>query len=202
MRKELKAMNEKDSDVPNILGPNIDKAGRIESVVEAANFFLDRGAAAGFPESIQNLFVMAWMYGYVKGVLKGHVFKDVKGALELWKEEKINVYVLSSGQVHTQQLLFAHSTEGPLVALIKQFYDANKFSGKRDQVTYKAIAKKIGIEPSHMLYLTDDFHEAEAADEAGCTVVLVIRSGNRPLPSEALDKYQSIKSFEEIKFKN
>ncbi|KAI1292026.1 Enolase-phosphatase E1 [Halotydeus destructor] len=201
LRKESKASREDDPDMPSIAGSQEDDEVIIKSVVKYVKYCLDKGGPLS--KEMQDIFKLLWIYGYETGELKGHVYKDVATGLELWSKKKIKVYVISTGQVDVQTLLFANSTCGTLVMHIKDFFDATILAGKLEPKTYKAIAEIISEECDDILFLTDNFKEARAATKAGFSVVLVQRKENKPIPDSIVDseEFRIIKSFDEIAFK-
>jgi methylthioribulose 1-phosphate dehydratase / enolase-phosphatase E1 len=53
-----------------------------------------------------------------------------------------------------------------------------------DVKSYTNIAATLGVDsPSQILFATDMLGEAQAAQEAGWRAVLVVRPGNKPLPT-------------------
>ena len=65
--------------------------------------------------------------------------------------------------------------------------------------SYKEIELSLGVdEPSQIMFATDVYGEAVAASEAGWEAVLVVRPGNKPLPSDAAARFRIVESMEEL----
>jgi len=140
---------------------------------------------------------MMWKEGYNSGSIQGHVYPEVKDALERFRSSSIPVYIYSSGSVEAQQLLFQHSTSGNLIPLIAGHFDTN-VGQKTDSGSYREISRQIGLSPADILFLTDVELEANAAQEAGFQVRLVVREGNAALSDEAVKRFSTIFSLNEI----
>lgn len=124
-----------------------------------------------------------WRSGYEKKELVADVFDDLVHSLQRWTFRGIKVYIYSSGSREAQGLLFGHTQYGDLRRYISGYFDT-MVGPKNDANSYQEIALSIG-EPdtSKILFATDVFAEAEAASRAGIRAVLVVRPGNKPLPS-------------------
>src|SRR5205823_401284 len=121
-----------------------------------------------------------WDKGFANGELKGEVFPDVPSALRRWTEEGKKVYIFSSGSVLAQKLVFGHTQYGDLTKYLSGFFDT-KTGPKREPQSYNTIAKKIGIAPNDILFLSDVPEELIAAQQAGMQTKLVVRPGNKPI---------------------
>jgi enolase-phosphatase E1 len=56
---------------------------------------------------LKQIQILAWVWGYEKGLLKGHVFDDVPQAMHNWKTKLgIKLCTYSSGMVAAFVLLF------------------------------------------------------------------------------------------------
>lgn len=71
-----------------------------------------------------------WTDGYEREVFKAHVYEDTVHLFEKCYEEKVPVYIYSSGSVLAQKLLFAHTERGNLsqVLLTFNFYNNSNVS--------------------------------------------------------------------------
>lgn len=117
-----------------------------------------------------------WEKGYQSGEILGHVYPDVKPALENWKKQGIQMGVFSSGSVAAQKLIFGYSEAGDLTPFFSHYFDT-KTGGKRDSATYSLIAEQIGIFPEQILFLSDIREELEAAQAAGFQTIQLLRPG-------------------------
>ncbi|NPA32813.1 MAG: acireductone synthase [Aquificae bacterium] len=133
-----------------------------------------------------------WQEGYEKGELKAPVYEDAYKKLLEWKERGIPLYVYSSGSVKAQKLFFSHTQFGDITHLFSGFFDT-RIGSKKDKRSYEEIAKKLGLKPEEILFISDNPDELRSAKEAGMKVIQSVREGVSP--AEGFDK---IKSFEEI----
>jgi enolase-phosphatase E1 len=122
---------------------------------------------------------MIWEAGYRHGDFRGHVYDDAVKRLRDWKAEGIALYVFSSGSVHAQKLLFAHTAHGDLTPLFSGYFDTN-IGSKREPGAYQRIAQAIGVAPGEILFLSDIREELDAARSTGMQTCWLVRDGARP----------------------
>lgn len=128
---------------------------------------------------------MIWRQGYEAGELKGHVYADTPEHLRQWHAQGLKLYVYSSGSVEAQKLIFGYTAYGDLTSLFSGYFDT-RVGGKREQASYEAIAKQIGIPASQILFLSDVGEELDAARAAGMSTVQLIRDSKAvPFPAHA-----------------
>lgn len=126
---------------------------------------------------------LIWEHGYASGDFAGHVYEDAVVALRDWHRRGIALYVYSSGSVHAQKLLFAHTAHGDLTPLFKGWFDT-RIGAKVEADSYRRIAAEIGIPPAEILFLSDIGAELEAARAAGMQTLQLVRDG-QPDPQAA-----------------
>lgn len=147
-----------------------------------------------------------WEIGYTSNELKSIVYDDVpkffqrvqnlNAANAASNEHPIQINIYSSGSREAQRLLFKHTTHGDLRKHISTYFDTT-CGQKRSSASYEEISKSLGVDsPSQILFVTDVIEEAEAAQAAGCKVVLSVRPGNAPLP--ASNAIRTVMSFSDI----
>lgn len=119
---------------------------------------------------------LIWEDGYRRGDFTGHVYEDAARQLRTWKRQGLELYVFSSGSVHAQKLLFAHTDYGDLTSLFSGFFDTT-IGPKREPASYSAIAAAIGLEPGNILFLSDIHQELDAARESGIQTTQLVREG-------------------------
>lgn len=119
---------------------------------------------------------LIWENGYARGDFHGHVYPDVPGGLQRWKDAGIDLYIFSSGSVHAQKLLFGHTEAGDLNPLFSGYFDT-RIGGKRDADSYRRIAGEIGMPPEQILFLSDRPEELAAAALARMDTTAVLREG-------------------------
>jgi len=119
---------------------------------------------------------LIWEDGYRRGDFSGHVYADAAACLRAWRARGIALYVFSSGSVHAQRLLFAHTAYGDLTSLFSGYFDTT-IGSKREPAAYSAIAQAIGLPPREILFLSDIVEELDAARAAGMQTVWLVREG-------------------------
>jgi enolase-phosphatase E1 len=122
---------------------------------------------------------LIWEAGYAEGAYRGHVYPDAAARLKAWREAGVALYVYSSGSVHAQELLFAHTDFGDLRDLFDGHFDT-RVGPKREAESYRAVAKAIGLPPEDVLFLSDLEAELDAAKEAGMATCQLVRPGTEP----------------------
>lgn len=158
---------------------DLDTDGCIASLLE----WHDADRKIGPLKELQGLI---WAEGYDSGTLRGHIYDDAAAALRRWHEAGIALYVYSSGSVAAQKLLFGHTVHGDLAGLFSGHFDT-AVGGKREAASYRAIAEAIGLPAGEILFLSDVVEELAAAQQAGLSVILVVRDGavESPFPAVA-----------------
>ena len=99
----------------------------IEEVIEVFLRYIDEDQKVTPLKTLQG---MVWEAGYQSGELVGHIYDDALHALKRWKDQRIDLYVYSSGSVPAQKLLFSHTKDGDLTPLFSGYYDTN-IGGKK-----------------------------------------------------------------------
>lgn len=117
---------------------------------------------------------MIWRSGYESGSLKGHLYPDVKKALESWHADGVSLNVYSSGSVAAQKLIFGFSVDGDLTSLFEHYFDT-KIGGKREKNSYITIQQQLNVAPESILFLSDIVAELDAASEAGLQTLALDR---------------------------
>lgn len=138
---------------------------------------------------------MIWEEGYRSGELKGFVYEDAFRKLKQWHDKGIKLYVYSSGSVQAQKLLFAHTNYGDLTYLFSGYFDTTTGS-KLEKSSYEKISLHIGLEPSNILFLSDNPQEVQAAAEAGMAVYRLVREGDASYIDDF--PYPQVESFDLI----
>ncbi|GKY90592.1 hypothetical protein MPSEU_000032900 [Mayamaea pseudoterrestris] len=133
-------------------------------------------------QTLKNLQGEMWKSGYELGQLKGHVYSDMKPAMEWAKRTGVSVYIYSSGSIEAQKLLFGNSIAGDLLPFVKGHFDISTAGNKKDAASYAKIAKSLNVDPSLIVFCSDAEAELVAAREAGIGwPVMSIRPGNAVL---------------------
>ncbi len=133
-----------------------------------------------------------WKRGFERGEFKAHVYDDAVRALQRWQAQGVPVYVYSSGSVQAQRLYFAHTEHGDLSAHFKGHFDTT-IGSKREADSYRAIASRIGAEPSSISFYSDIGAELDAAREAGWNTVQLVRGDTLPAPG-----HRQVANFDSI----
>ena len=79
---------------------------------------------------------MIWQQGYEAGDYKAHIYADAVQKLTEWHEQKINLYVYSSGSVRAQQLFFHYSLYGDMRPLFRAY-------SRRSRGSMRHVAERI-----------------------------------------------------------
>jgi enolase-phosphatase E1 len=140
---------------------------------------------------------LIWQRGYAEGVLRGDVFADVAPAFRRWRERGVAIAIYSSGSVLAQRLLFGTTSSGDLTTDIAAFFDTD-VGPKRSRDSYRRIAELLRVPAAEILFVSDVREELEAAQSAGCRVLLAVRPGNRVERVGPFDAALTVHSFDEI----
>lgn len=162
------------------------------SVASYVHWLIDRDRKSTGLKSLQG---KIWREGYTSGTLKAQVFDDVRPAFERWHNSGQRISIFSSGSALAQQLLFAHTEDGDLTALISDYFDTN-VGAKGEAESYRRIATRMNLQPEEILFISDVVTELEAANEAGMKTRLSIRPGNQPQPNP--DRFQIIETLASV----
>jgi len=144
-----------------------------------------------------------WDGGYSSGQLRSIVYDDVPTFFQQVCQHNrtadgnsIQINIYSSGSREAQRLLFKHTNHGDLRECISCYFDT-KCGHKRESASYADIALSLGMDDySQILFVTDIYEEAVAADAAGYKVLIALRPGNAALPTN--NKFTTISSFAEF----
>ena len=148
-------------------GAELDTEQSITQLIQ----WLDEDKKATPLKSLQGLI---WEAGYQIGDFKGHVYPDAAACLKAWKAKGLDLYIYSSGSVHAQKLLFAHTEYGDLTPHFSGYFDT-RIGGKKEQESYNKIAKQLDIPTDQLLFLSDIKEELDAAKAAGFQTLWLVR---------------------------
>jgi enolase-phosphatase E1 len=141
---------------------------------------------------------MIWGIGYQKGDFRSHIYEDAFKKLSLWKEQKLPIYVYSSGSVKAQKLFFEHSCYGNLLPCFNGFFDT-KIGSKKESQSYRLIAESIGLLAEEILFLSDVEMELDAASEVGMQTIWVLRDRVKKTTAK---NHTIVNNFTHIAIKN
>ncbi|POZ50416.1 acireductone synthase [Methylovulum psychrotolerans] len=136
---------------------------------------------------------LIWEAGYRQGDFYGHVYADAAAQLQHWRQQGLALYVYSSGSVHAQKLLFAHTEYGDLTPLFSGYFDT-LVGAKREVAAYQNIVAQLPFLPSELLFLSDIKEELDAAQAAGLQTVWLKRDGGL----DGMGPHRQVGSFAEI----
>ena len=168
------------------VGAKLDTGQLIAQLIQ----WLDEDKKVTPLKSLQGLI---WEAGYQQGDFKGHVYPDAAENLKAWKAKGLDLYIYSSGSVHAQKLLFAHTECGDLTPLFSGYFDTH-IGGKKEQESYDKIAKQLGIPADQLLFLSDIKEELDAAKAAGFQTIWLTRD-SAPDPQA---EHQQVSDFYQI----
>jgi enolase-phosphatase E1 len=177
------ALDEKPPDWPDDRAP--------ASAAPYVEWLMDRDRKSPALKLLQGLI---WQRGYAEGVLRGDVFADVAPAFRRWRERGVAIAIYSSGSVLAQRLLFSTTPSGNLTTEVAAFFDT-AVGPKTSRDSYRRIADALRVPAGEMLFVSDVRGELDAAESAGCRVLLAVRPGNRV---ERFDAAMTVHSFDEI----
>jgi enolase-phosphatase E1 len=143
----------------------------IEQLISQFIDWIDRDQKITPLKAMQGLI---WEAGYQSGDFKGHIYADAALQLKAWKQQGYMLYVYSSGSVHAQKLLFAHTEFGDLTYLFSGYFDT-RIGGKKQAESYKTIAEQIQCQPNEILFLSDIVDELDAAQAVGFQTYWLVR---------------------------
>lgn len=169
-----------------LVNPNTDTEQLIEQFID----WIDRDQKITPLKSLQGLI---WEDGYRQDAFKGHVYVDAVECLRSWKAQGHELYIYSSGSVHAQKLLFAHTEFGNLTPLFSGYFDTH-IGGKREAASYQAIIEHINQPADMVVFLSDIKEELDAAHSAGLHTAWLVRE-QTPDPQAA---HRQVISFSDI----
>ena len=145
-------------------------------MISALERWIDEDRKVGPLKALQGLL---WEEGYRNGEIVTPLYPDVPGALRRFRDAGKRLFVYSSGSVHAQKLLFAHTEAGDLTPLFEGYFDTTT-GPKTEAASYAAIARAIGLFPQEIVFLSDTKAELNAACSAGVLTVQLAREGAPP----------------------
>ncbi|MCD5980569.1 acireductone synthase [Pseudomonas quasicaspiana] len=160
----------------------------VEQVIEVLLSWIAEDRKATPLKALQG---MVWEQGYDAGQLKGHVYPDAVQALQRWHQQGYGLYVYSSGSIQAQKLIFGCSDAGDLSGLFSGYYDTTS-GPKREEQSYRNIAKAIGLPAEEIVFLSDIVEELDAAKAAGMATCGLVRD------SGELKGHVNVASFTDI----
>jgi enolase-phosphatase E1 len=163
----------------------------VEAIAGYAAWLMDRDRKSTGLKLLQG---SIWEEGYRAGELRGQVYPDVAPAIRRWRDAGRRVAIYSSGSELAQRLLFASTADGDLTPLLSAFFDTT-VGGKLFASSYTAIARRLGVPPRELLFVSDVTRELDAARSAGLQVVLSVRPGNPPQPAHS---FETIRTFADL----
>ncbi|MFN4263677.1 MAG: acireductone synthase [Thioalkalivibrionaceae bacterium] len=117
-----------------------------------------------------------WADGYQRGAFQGHTYADVAPVLRAWQAAGKQLAVFSSGSIHAQKLLFAHTPDGDLSGLFCAHFDT-RIGGKKEVDSYRRIVNELNADPERVLFLSDVVAELDAARAARIMTAAILRPG-------------------------
>lgn len=143
-----------------------------------------------------------WRFGYLQGEITAPLFPDVPTKFQTWADA-YNLYIYSSGSVAAQKLLLSHTSvmdePADLTGYVTDYFDTVNVGSKVETKSYELIADKISIDPSDILFLSDNHLEIKAARDAGVHTALTVRPGNPELPSDWVNDSSIITTLDDLK---
>lgn len=119
---------------------------------------------------------MIWNEGYRQRAFAPELYGDVLPVLTQWRASGIRLGIYSSGSKQAQHLLFTHTNAGDVTSLFEHFFDTS-VGEKRTASSYRTISDQIGLQPDHILFLSDTERELDAAALTGFRTAHIVRPG-------------------------
>ena len=161
----------------------------LDEVIQTLKRWIDEDKKIAPLKDIQGFI---WKEGFEKGRLKAPLYEDAYEKIKEWKQKGYKLYIYSSGSVQAQKLFFSHTQYGDLTGYFDGYFDT-KTGNKKEKQSYLKIAKKIGLKPEQILFLSDNPDEITAAAKAGIKVFRIVR----PNDAKYIDDfpYSQVKDF-------
>lgn len=173
--------------------PQIDyESYSIDRIVAYVDWLIKRDRKSPALKSLQG---KIWEQGYRDGSLKAPLFDDVVPNLNRLRRSGSRIAIFSSGSVFAQKLLFAHTDTGDHSDLIDEYFDTGVGS-KVSSSSYGEIARRLQLQTTEVIFVSDVTNEIAAARDAGMSTLLCLRPGNQP--QSTAEQFQVIRSFSEI----
>jgi enolase-phosphatase E1 len=174
------------AEVRRIAETALDQEACIRQLIE----WIDEDRKATPLKALQGLI---WDEGYRLGHFYGHLYPDAFQGLKRWHDQKIPLYIFSSGSIKAQKLLFSHTPEGDLTPWISGYFDTTT-GPKQEASSYQTIANAVNVSPREILFLSDIEGELDAAQFAGYQTRQLVRD---PEMATSL-RHTTANSFDEI----
>jgi len=162
----------------------------LETVIRTLEHWIDTDQKITPLKALQG---MIWKHGYEANEFTGHVYQDAFDKLTQWQQEKLELYVYSSGSVAAQKLIFGYSDFGDMTPLFTGYFDT-RIGLKQDEQSYQAIVAELPYSSSEILFLSDVAEELDAASNAGMQTYQLIRE------AQVVSQHPYADSFENITF--
>lgn len=120
---------------------------------------------------------LIWRQGYRDGLLVSDLFPETTECLKHWVETGIQVSSYSSGSIEAQKQLYAHTKDGDLCPLFREWFDTHT-GPKRKASSYELITKELKTKPKKIAFISDNHLECHAARQAGLHTLFSQRQGN------------------------
>eukprot|EP00759_Apiculatamorpha_spiralis_P006754 PhF_6_TR1398/c0_g1_i1/m.2421/K09880/mtnC, ENOPH1; enolase-phosphatase E1 len=176
----MRTLAASDPKSPKVALPTAQPKDLVTTTTAALRYFVKIDSKAKEVKALQGAI---WDGGFKSGALIGHVFPDVKPALELWKSQGVSVYIYSSGSIAAQKLLFGYTKDGDLLPWIRGHFDPSTVGVKTEAKSYTNIVNEIRKErPAGAIwFVSDNVSEVVASHEGGMVGILCHRPQNAHL---------------------
>ncbi|WP_069164335.1 acireductone synthase [Nocardia altamirensis] len=146
-------------------------------------------------EPLRALQGLIWLDGFASGALTAQFYADVPPALANWAQAGVQVYVFSAESELVQQIWFANSQFGDLSGGLSGHFDSTAEGEVDDPLSYRLIAKVIGVSPERIRFVSGAVEKLDAAAAAGLRTVGVSRVEDG---SPEVGTHPRVASFSEI----
>lgn len=142
--------------------------------------------------------------GMSAGRLSTPVFEEAVRAMRGWRfgQHFIKNYTLAVPDAQDQERLLTHTTSGDLRPIVANFIRLGQAQKALLSRTFRTIVAMIRSDPQDILFLTNCYKEADAANAAGLTVLIVRRVGQSAPDSPQTISYPVVHDYDHIAFIN
>ncbi|VFS16833.1 enolase-phosphatase E1 [Enterobacter cancerogenus] len=113
----------------------------VSELIDALYGFMDEDRKSTALKALQGII---WHDGYVNGDFTGHLYPDVLPALEKWKAQGIDLYVILLAPWRRRNCYLATAMKVILLICFSGYFDT-RIGAKREVQSYQNIAAQTGI---------------------------------------------------------
>ena len=123
--------------------------------------------------AIQIFRLHMWFDGYRRERLQTPVYSDAAKQLRKWKEEGVQLWVVSNGYAQATKQFLSKTNHGNLNSVINGYFD-NRLGPLDNMSAYRNLLTRFNCGVERILFLTKSAKKATAALGAGINTILVL----------------------------